>query len=414
MVKLSFPSLPTFVSQYRSRYLLLFPLPLVLGIAAKLLHSKLWFGDYQAVACAGQKALAGQPLYDLNLACAGMHPSVYVYVPCVARLAALCQMVMGEPGLFALYLGLFVVAVLALVIVPFMRGVPGTWRDKLPFTALWSGSVIMWGNIAVILHGVILLTALTFETLPWLFIAVVAVAAWVKPVFLSYLAIVLVSSHPFRKRLIMMVVGMTAGLVPTLLFSLSGGALADQWAAILSHFVYDTTPGYGYFGWLSLVGINGDSALVQAGYIVMASLLSLSGLCLAEGLKLDHRERLWLGLSLAVLLIPRIMSQDVLLIGPGLMIIARRTALWAASRPKLNGARSLSPVLRHGRHIVLGLCSLALLGGLTGLSDYLTPLSIFGMSLYVVWLGKTLLLVRRRTLTNLLWPSLRSRILPGE
>lgn len=409
MVKLRLPSLRALVSQYKSPYLLLFPLPLFLGIAAKLLHSKLWFGDYQAVACAGQKALAGQPLYDLNLACAGMHPSVYVYVPCVARLAAMCQQVMGEPGLFALYLGLFVVAVAVLMTAPFLKSVPGSWRDKLPFTALWSGSVIMWGNIAVILHGAILLAALMFETLPWLFIAVVAVAAWVKPVFLSYLAVVLVSNQPITRRLVLAAAGMAAGMAPTLLFSLTGGALADQWAAILSHFVYDTTPGYGYFGWMSLVGISGASPLVQAGYLVLAALLVLSGLCLAEGLKLDHRERLWLGLTLAVLLIPRIMSQDVLLIGPGLVVIARKSAAWAATRSTYD-----SHSLRHGPDMVLALCSLALLGGLTGLSDYLTPLSILGMSLYVLWLGKTVFAARRQSITALLWPINRPKIVPGE
>ena len=132
MVKLRLPSLVAFASRYRSQGLLLFPLPFALGLGAKLAHSKLWFGDYQAVACAGQKALAGQPLYDLNLACAGMHPSVYVYVPYVARLAALGQQIIGEPGLFLLYLGLFIATLSGLMFVPLWPSLPGAWREKLP------------------------------------------------------------------------------------------------------------------------------------------------------------------------------------------------------------------------------------------------------------------------------------------
>ena len=408
MVKLRLSSLQAFASRYASKGLWLFPLPLALGLAAKLAHSKLWFGDYQAVACAGQKALAGEPLYDLNLACAGMHPSVYVYVPSIAQLAAFCQQLIGEPGLFSLYLGLFVAALGVLMLAPFTRGVPGTWRDKLPFTVLWSGSAVMWGNIAVILHGAVLLAALTFETLPWLFIAMVAVAAWVKPVFLAYLAVVLLADRPLLNRLIMASAGLLAGLLPTLLFSVTGGDLAQQWAAILSHFVYDTTPGYGYFGWLDLIGVNGNSTAVQIGFLVFAGLLGLAGLSLAEGLTLNGRERLWLGLSLAVLLIPRIMSQDIFLLGPGLVIVARRGAEWMSRR------RRQDSVVAHGPAVVLALCGLALLGGLTGLADYLTPLALFGMSLYILWLGKTVLIARTDRVVAQLWPVIRAKPVAGE
>ena len=408
MVKLRLSSLAEFASRYQSKGLLLFLLPFAFGLGAKMAHSKLWFGDYQAVACAGQKALAGHPLYDLNLACSGMHPSVYVYVPSVAQLAALCQQVIGEPGLFALYLGLFIVTLAVLMIVPLSPAIPGAWRDKVPFTVLWSGSAVMWGNIAVILHGGLLLAALAFETLPWLFVAAVAVAAWVKPVFLAYLAVVLIADRPVLNRLVMASAGMLAGLLPTLVFSLTGGELAHEWAAILSHFVYDTTPGYGYFGWLDLIGVNGSSAVVQVGYLVFAGLLMVSGLSLAEGLALNGRERLWLGLSLAVLLIPRIMSQDIFLLGPGLVVVAQKGAEWMARRTRQD------TIITHGPGVILILCSIALLGGLTGQADYLTPLALFGMTLYILWLGKTVLVTRTDRVLAPLWPIIRAKPIPGE
>ena len=266
----------------------------------------------------------------------------------------------------------------------------------------------MWGNIAVILHGVVLLAALTFETLPWLFVAAVVVAAWVKPVFLAYLAVVLIADRPVLNRILMAFAGVVAGLAPTLLFSLTGGHLAQEWAAILGHFVYDTTPGYGYFGWLDLIGINGGSAVVQAGYLVFAGLLLTAGLCLAEGLALDGRERLWLGLSLAVLLIPRIMSQDIFLLGPGLVIVARKGADWMAQR---TGQDTL---VANGPGIVLALCCLVLLGGLTGQADYLTPLGLLGLCLYLLWLGKTVLAARPSRILAPLWPLIRAKPVPGE
>ena len=350
----------------------LFVLPPALGVAAKLMRSKLWFTDYEAVACAGQKALTGQPIYDLNLACPGMHAASFVYLPGVAQAAGALQSLFSLSGFFLLYLGLYLIATAALVLAPLRLAPVSDARAQIPFLSFLSGSAFMGGNIAVLLHGGVLLAALAWlESAPWLLIAVIVLAAWVKPVFLTYLALVLLTDLPWRKRLGMMVCGVAAGLAPCLIFTLNGGDLAQQWMSLLSHFVYDETPGRAWFGWLQLAGFEPASLAAKIGYILYAGALTGAGLALARMLELTRRERLWLGFSLAVLLIPRLMSEDVFLLGPGLLIVASRAT-----------AAGVTP---RGDAVILALCCLCLGGGLSEMADVTTPLALLGFALYLLW-----------------------------
>ncbi len=366
----------------------LFLLPFLFGIGGKLYRSKLWFGDYQAMACAGLKAQAHQPIYDVHLSCPGMHASAFVYIPVVAQIAAFLERLFSEPGLCALYLGLFAISLVALVVVP-LRLAPGAWRDKLPFAVFLSGSAIMWGNVAVPLHAAIMGAALLIETMPWLFVAVVAAAAAVKPVFLTYLAVILIARMPWLKRATLIFAGVAAGLAPTVIFVATDPGTAYQWAQLLTHFVYDVTPGSGFYGWLGFLGVRGDTVAGQVMYLAYAGTLALSALYIAYRIKLDDRSRLWLGLAVAALLIPRIMSQDVFLLAPGLVMAARRGAELAASRgaPTSKVTRFL---LSYGPNIVWGLCLMALVFGPIAHSRYSIPLALLGFSLYIIGLGVAL------------------------
>lgn len=365
---------------------MLFFLPLVLGILAKLHRSKYVFSEYQSVACAGLKVIQNAPIYALDLQCHGMRAASFVYIPGVAQVAAFFERYLTEPGFLALYLVLYLTAAALLIYVPlFAPQTPSNWRDKLPFAVFLSSSAFMLGNIAVILHGIVLLGALAIEISPWLFIAAIAVAAWVKPTFLTYLVVILLLDMPLVRRIGLMAVGVIIGLLPLGQFILTGGELTSQWYALLSHYVYNITPGVGFFGWLDLIGLNPAHTGAKLAYLVYAGLITLSGLVLARSLQLYRHERIWLGLSLAVLLIPRIMSEDICLIGPGLWILADKSAR-LASRAQV--------VLRNGRGIVLALCVVALAGALTGLADYSEPVALFGLSLYVLWLGQHMVRTR--------------------
>ncbi len=372
----------------------LFVLPFLFGLLAKLNRSKPWFGDYQAVACAGLKDQAHQPFYDLYMNCPGMHASVFVYIPAVAHVTAWFERVLSEPGLFYLYAGLFVVSVLALVMVP-LKWAPGKLSDKLPFAVFLGSAAVTWGNIAVLMHAAVLGAALLFETAPWLFVAVVALVASVKPVFLTYLAVVLLARMSWTRRLLLTGAGVVAGLAPTVVFTLTDPGTAYQWAHLLKHFVYDVTPGSGFYGWIGFFGLRGDTPVAEAAYLIYAGAMMLSALAAADRLKLDGRERLWLGLSVAGLLIPRIMSQDVFLLAPGLVMIAQRAVAVAGAEPVTPLEKVRDFLLRQGPYIVFSFCVLALAFGFIQHSRYSNPLALLGLSLYLIGLGVALWLGER-------------------
>ena len=384
MVKLNLPRLSAVRSSapplFSKALMLLFFVPLVLGVLAKLYRSKYVFSEYQSVACAGLKVLQNAPIYALDLQCYGMRAASFVYIPGVAQVAAFFERFLTEPGFLILYSVFYLAAAAALIYFPFFaRKTPGNWRDRLPFAVFLSSSAFMLGNIAVILHGLVLLGALAIEISPLVFIAGVAVAAWVKPTFLTYLIVILLLDMPLLRRIALMAAGVIIGLLPLSHFILTGGELTQQWYALLSHYVYDVTPGVGFFGWTSLIGLDPAHNSVKMAYLIFAGLITFSGLALANALNLNRRDRIWLGLSLAALLIPRIMSEDICLIGPGLLILANRSAQLAGKA---------HAILKNGRDIILALCIIALAGALTGLADYSEPVALFGLSLYVLWLGQ--------------------------
>ncbi len=388
----------------------LFVLPFLFGLGAKLIRAKQWFGDYQAMACAGLKVQAHQPMYAVHLACPGMHASAFVYIPAVANIFATLEHLLSEPVVCALYAVLFFISLAALVVVP-LRFAPGAWRDKLPFAVFIGQATVTWGNVAVLLHAAILGAALLLDTAPWLFVVAVACAAAVKPVFLTYLAVILLSDMPWLKRLGLMLSGAIAGLAPTFVFIATDPGTAYQWAQVLTHFVYDVTPGSGFYGWLGFLGVRGDTLLAQAMFLVYAGALALSALYIAYRLKLDGRARLWLGLGVAALLIPRIMSQDVFLLAPGLVIVAQRGALLATSRDAPAGKTSRT-LLRHGPNIVWGLCALALMFGWIGRDRPVDSLALLGLSLYLIGLGATLAgewATQAAKTRNALWSPLNGR-----
>jgi hypothetical protein len=181
----------------------------------------------------------------------------------------------------------------------------------------------------VIAHGAIAAAALVLEAQPWALIVAIAVAATIKPVFLTYLAIPLLAPGRFWRRVFRCGVGVVLGLLPTVLFMVFGGASFFEWQALLHHFVLDTTPGVGFLGWLSFANLN-DLGLGMA-WAAFAALLVGASLIIAEKGDVSRRGRIWLGLTVATLLNPRLMSEDLFLLGPGLVVAAE--ALGAAAGP---------------------------------------------------------------------------------
>lgn len=407
-----------------------FFLPLLSGVLGKIAKSHAWFGDYRAVACGAQKVIDGGALYDLNLKCEAMEgtTAVYVYLPVVAEAFAGVIRLIGQDGLIWLYGALYVLSLAVLLggtyapplrafgrsggggfavkdgkdgggdrVIPLPASGPEpALLDKIPFAAFLTGSAVVWGNIAVLCHAAVLASALVAKCYPWLFAAVVALCGVIKPVFLTYLLVLLFIDLPLWKRLGWSAIAAIAGLLPTVLFATEGSALSQSWRATLSGFVYTTTPGESFYGWLGLLGLRGDSVGANLGWLVFAGLMALSGLAIAEGLKLDTRARIWLGLSLGVLTIPRLMSQDVFLIGVGLAYIALYSpSLIATSKP-------LSVLKDRGRTLLTVICVFCLIGGAAELGDFTTRISTLLLSLYVLAVGALTFAQRRDTILTAL------------
>lgn len=380
---------------------LAFLLPLIGGLAGKVQRSDKWFGDYRAVACGAQRVLDNGPLYDMTLNCKDFGvTAVYVYLPVVAQTTAGIVRLVGQEGLFWLHLGLYVLSLCALfaaVYLPQFNRL--SLMQKIPFAAFVTGSAVAWGNVAVVCHALILVTALMAKRLPWLFVAAVVLCGIVKPVFLTYLMVLLLLDLPVWKRAAGFVTGAVAGLLPTLLFAADDSALSQQWEANLSYFVYNLTPGESFYGWLDLIGIGADNPVAGLGWAVFAGLITLSGLSLAEGLKLDSRSRIWLGLSLGTLIIPRLMSQDFFYFGPGLMLIA------LSSGGLETGNRLLRHVKDRGQIFLTSICVFALIGNMLDLGDYTTRLATLALSLYVLALGGLAFANRKASVMATLFPA---------
>ncbi|WAC49044.1 hypothetical protein OVA03_03765 [Asticcacaulis sp. SL142] len=378
----------------------LFCLPILSGLIGKIGKSKAWFGDYQAIACAGQKVIESQPIYDFQLACEGMRPAVFVYLPFIADTAAFLARIFGQTGLQTIYAVIYIFSLLALTWLIYLRkATPAILIQKIPFAAFLTGSAVVWGNIAVLCHAAVgfsaLLVASSFWWGPWIFVAIVAACGSVKPVFLTYLAVVLFMQGPILKRLILFGSGTVLGLLPTVLFALDGSALSQQWRDTLSYFVYQLTPGESYYGWLSLFGLSANGALAGIGFLMFAGLMTLAGLAIAEGLKLSATERVWLGLSLGALMIPRLMSQDVFLIGIGLVIIA-------VNSRSLNTVNKLVDWIKdRGLTLLTFICVFILIGNAVELGDYATKIGTLLLCMYVLLIGYLAFTCHRSVISNL-------------
>jgi hypothetical protein len=356
--------------------LVVFSLPVLTGLVNRVVRGGVWFTDYGALVCGGERAQAGTALYDQAIPCADPNAAAFVYGPWVAKVFAGLLQMFGHPGLMALYIALYVGAAALVVWAACLRvETPGAPRDRARFMAVVSGSAVTTGNIALSLHAAVAAAGLMVARAPGLFVLAVAAAGTVKPVFLTYLAVVVLARRSLAWRAGALALGLGLGLAPTVMFAGAGGVEAEAWRQLLSHFVYRVTPGDGLFGWLTLAGVPTDGASGAALALLWAGLVTFCGLVIAERGRLLDEQRLWLGLACAVLANPRLMSEDVFLLGPGLLVAVSAIR---ARRPKA--------ALWAGR-AAMGACVLSLAGHLLDFADYGSPAGMLALGVTLVACG---------------------------
>ncbi|MES1200121.1 MAG: hypothetical protein ABUS57_01575 [Pseudomonadota bacterium] len=360
----------------------LFWLPMLSGVLSRAIKHSAWFRDYEAVACSAEKLNQNAPIYDLHLACPGMHPTVFVYHPWVAETFAWVLARTGREPMLWGYAAVFAAAVAGLLWIIIGRAAPAPRVKRSWFAAFLTGSAIYWGNIGTILHALIGLCAVMLQRRPIVLVLAIAIAAVVKPVFLVFAVVFLLMPLPLWRRGVYAIAAVALGVAPTIYLLQFGGAYGAEWQALMHNFVFQNTgdgrPGDAFLGWLSAAGLPITGIVPALAYLAFAGAMSTAGLILAEGLKLDADRRVLLGLSLGVLLIPRLMSQDYWLLGPGLLAVS--AAIGAQSRFGIWLERAL-----------LAICLLALIGNLADQADitnrvttFLLTLTVFAATSWVV------------------------------
>lgn len=310
-------------------------LPVLGGLAGRFVRGTPGFEDFDAVTCAGLTLLKGGNPYDLTPACAGLKSATFVYAPPVVEGVAFVIAHLGADGYRLLFGGLWLLALCGLSAYAVKFALPEVdIRLKLPLLALFTGGCIACGNIAILLHGVVLLGALSLPRRVWPFVLTVTVVSLIKPVLLTYLIVLAYMHRPLRWRLGSTAAGVVAGLSLSLWVLHSPSPLTPLWKDTLSQVVLSDQTGISYFGWLHSWGIDSTSPVALSLLPVVMGTLALSGLALAELGQLSRNERLVLGMGLAQLLNPRLMDYDLLLVVPfGALLahlVARKGGRWAS------------------------------------------------------------------------------------
>lgn len=320
---------------------LLFAAPFLSGTIGRLLRGRTFFAEYESVACAGQRLNEGLSPYGADFACAGMHAQPFVYLPWVAEAAAATLRAVGPDAMRWGYVALYLAACAVIAWIVFWRAdTPGARIERVPFLALITGSALTVGNVAIPITAAILLAALSVTTRPLLFIAVVAAAGAVKPFQLTYLILLpLALSGPLWRRALYSTLGGVVGL-GVFALALRGGdpALLEGWRAAAERMALDVAPGEGYLGWIYGAGFDPPLLALAAGYVAFAAALGLAALALVERAGLEKDARIFLGVTIATLLTPRLMEIDFLALGPGLLAVAAAVSATApGARPIVSG-----------------------------------------------------------------------------
>lgn len=341
-------------------------------------HRATWLADYNSVVCGAERAAAHQPLYT-TAACPHAHMSMYVYPPWIAQVVAVMVRVLGEPLLLVVYVlvfGLALVFLLWAALVGRLNGV--SLRERVPFLAFTSGNWVAVGNVAVIAQASIVAAALFLGADSLMVLLAIAGAALIKPTYLTYLALPALQSSSILRRV--GTVAVVGGAVAAL--TLSNIAGLPEWRAFLVQVALDPDPGGGFLRWIGDMGVH-THAVQSIAYLTYAALLAMAGLIVAEFGMLDRRARLWLALTLAVLILPRVMAYDIALLGPGLLVVVQ-----AGERLRPSLGRALGLLFRVACAIYL---LSSLLGGKASIGH---SIAMMLLVLGVFWLGVSLVRCR--------------------
>ncbi|MEM6534546.1 MAG: hypothetical protein AAF613_02800 [Pseudomonadota bacterium] len=364
---------------------LVFCAPALSGIIGRLGKSGMagWGADFEAIVCAAQRARDGLTLYPPTegFVCEGLSPANYLYTPWVAETVAAFSSIIPFSAMLSIYPVIFAASILIAAFVPVIRpGTPGTYLERAPFLGFATGSMLHWGNVASLLHSLIALSV----RWPPVLIAAILLAGAVKPTYLTFLLVILLMDMNLFKRAAIFIAAAIAGLAPTVLFLVAGGADVTAWQSVLNDIGTDIAPGIGFLGWFHMIGITSDAAVFWIAYVLFAMLMVLSATAFAERWlpkgRAGQRQRIWLGLAVGTLINFRIMEYDMFLLAPGLVALVYASALSARTwrgRP-----------IRHWlAWMIIGAACLVVFMNVADLADYAGQTGTFLLSAAILIAG---------------------------
>ena len=295
----------------------LFLFPTIGNLMARITKHGKWLNDYDAIACGAHSLSLGQSPYSLAPVCAGLHPSAFVYAPQVAALFVPFVNAFGTVGSRMAYLVPLVPLTALVLWYMLAKAYPRSpWQFRLMTMAAINGSAIICGNIGFLLHGLVIAGALMIRRSRIPFIAAVALAAMVKPVFLTYLVVLAYEDRKLWLRGATLAAGAVVGLAAVALVMVTAGPLGPAWHASLSSVVMHDQPGISFLALTSALGLGTTTPAALVLLAVYTVIMALGGLVLAEWGGLTAQERVMVGIGIAQLVNPRLQDYDMYMLAP--------------------------------------------------------------------------------------------------
>ncbi|WP_303831816.1 hypothetical protein [Asticcacaulis taihuensis] len=313
-----------FTARKRNLWLfsLFFLFPLVGNLISRLTKARYWLPDFDALICGAHNVSRGISPYSLHPVCDGIRPTPYVYAPQVGQFFAPLEQVFGLEGARWAFALVYMPAMLWLFWYAILKPMDkAPWHFRLMTLAAMVGSVLSCGNIGLLLHALTILGALYISKSRLPFIAIVICGALIKPVFLTYLVVLLLEDRPLIARLRTFLLSATVAVSALLALLLTAGRFSDDWHWALNAVVILEQPGIGFFATTSALGLNTASAVTLIGLGVFITGMGLASLVLAEWGGLTAEERIIFGLGAAQFLNPRLMDYDMFTLAPCMAMV---------------------------------------------------------------------------------------------
>ncbi|MGN6363207.1 hypothetical protein [Asticcacaulis taihuensis] len=313
-----------FTARKRNLWLfsLFFLFPLVGNLISRLTKARYWLPDFDALICGAHNVSRGISPYSLHPVCDGIRPTPYVYAPQVGQFFAPLEQIFGLEGARWAFALVYMPAMLWLFWYAILKPMDkAPWHFRLMTLAAMVGSVLSCGNIGLLLHALTILGALYISKSRLPFIAIVICGALIKPVFLTYLVVLLLEDRPLIARLRTFLLSATVAVSALLALLLTAGRFSDDWHWALNAVVILEQPGIGFFATTSALGLNTASAVTLIGLGVFITGMGLASLVLAEWGGLTAEERIIFGLGAAQFLNPRLMDYDMFTLAPCMAMV---------------------------------------------------------------------------------------------